>query len=222
MLTLYHCPDARSFRALWALEELGRPYALKVLPFPPRVHAKEFLELNPLGTVPLLIDGDVRMTESAAICQYLATQGTEPSDLAVRPEETDYGTWLNALHQSDATLTFPQTLVIRYGTLEPADRRQPQVVEDYTRWFYGRLRAVDTALTDRAYLAASRFTVADIAVGYALKLAEIIGLSSEFTPRVADYWARLSDRPAYRAAMEKQKVETQDEPRLEPIKIGMP
>ena len=72
MITLYHCTAARSFRPLWALEELKLPYELKMLPFPPRVFAREYLALNPLGTIPLMIDGDVtRMTESAAIVQYL-------------------------------------------------------------------------------------------------------------------------------------------------------
>jgi len=67
VITLYHCAAARSFRPLWALEELGLSYELKMLPFPPRVFAREYLALNPLGTVPLLVDGDTRMTESAAI-----------------------------------------------------------------------------------------------------------------------------------------------------------
>ena len=50
MITLYHCDGARSFRPLWMLEELRLPYELKMLPFPPRVFAKEYLALNPLGT----------------------------------------------------------------------------------------------------------------------------------------------------------------------------
>ena len=52
MLTLYHCMSARSFRPLWALEELGLSYQLVMLPFPPRVKAPEYLTVNPLGTVP--------------------------------------------------------------------------------------------------------------------------------------------------------------------------
>lgn len=52
MLTLFHCMSARSFRPLWALEELGQAYTLKMVPFPPRVHAREFLKVNALGTVP--------------------------------------------------------------------------------------------------------------------------------------------------------------------------
>ena len=50
-MRLYHCPDARSFRAIWTLEELGLSYDLKMLPFPPRVFAKDYLGLNPLGTI---------------------------------------------------------------------------------------------------------------------------------------------------------------------------
>lgn len=73
-ITLYHCVSARSFRPLWLLEELGLPYQLRMLPFPPRALARSFLQENPLGTVPLLVDGDIRMTESSAICQYLAAR----------------------------------------------------------------------------------------------------------------------------------------------------
>src|SRR5579864_3841094 len=74
MITLYHCDGARSFRPVWMLEEMGLPYELKMLPFPPRVFAKEYLALNPLGTIPLMIDGDVKMTESSGICHYLGTK----------------------------------------------------------------------------------------------------------------------------------------------------
>ena len=53
MIALWHCVDARSFRPLWALEEIGVPYHLEILPFPPRFHAREYLKINPLGTIPL-------------------------------------------------------------------------------------------------------------------------------------------------------------------------
>ena len=52
MITLYHCMSARSFRPLWMLEELGLPYELRMLPFPPRVLARSYLDLNTLGTIP--------------------------------------------------------------------------------------------------------------------------------------------------------------------------
>jgi len=82
----------------------------------PRVFAKEYLGLNPLGTIPLLLDGDTRMTESAAIAQYLVTR-YGPTPLAVGIDEPDFGAYLNWLHFGEATLTFPQTLVLRYTEL---------------------------------------------------------------------------------------------------------
>ena len=66
-LKLYHCKNARSLRPLWMMEELGLDYDLTVLPFPPRVLQKDYLAINPLGTIPYFEDGNIRMTESSAI-----------------------------------------------------------------------------------------------------------------------------------------------------------
>jgi glutathione S-transferase len=205
VITLYHCTAARSFRPLWALEELGLAYDLKMLPFPPRAFAKQYLALNPLGTIPLLIDGDTRMTESAAVLQYLVTRHG-PTPLAVDIDEPGYGAYLNWLHFGEATLTFPQTLVLRYGKLEPEERRSPQVATDYAKWFFGRLRAVEAAVTGNETLCAGRFTVADISVGYALLLAERIGLAKDFGPAVAAYWQRLQARAGFRRAVNAENV----------------
>ena len=203
MLILYHCMSARSFRALWALEELGLPYELKMLPFPPRVMAPEYLAVNPLGTIPTLFDGAMRMTESAAICQYLVTR-YGPTPLAVDPQEEDYGPYLNWLHFGEATLTFPQTIVLRYSLLETPERRSAQVAEDYTRCFLSRLRGVDAVVSQQPTLCAGRFTVADISVGFALMLAEFIGLDAKFSPAVAAYWQSLKEREGFRRAIAKQ------------------
>ena len=70
-MKLWHCQDARSLRALWALEEMGLPYELEVMPFPPRFLHAGYLEVNPLGTVPYFVDGDHALTESSGICHYL-------------------------------------------------------------------------------------------------------------------------------------------------------
>ena len=204
MATLYHCVSARSFRVLWMLEEIGLPYDLRMLAFPPRVHHKDFFALNPRGTVPLFIDGATRMTESAAICQYLAQQYA-PATLGVAPNESDYGGYLNYLHMSDATLTFPQTLVLRYSRFEPAERQQPQVVEDYGKWFHARLRTLEPQLAACTFLCAGRFTAADVAVGYALMLAELLGLHERFTPAVTAYWLRLRAREGYQRALAAQE-----------------
>ncbi len=200
MITLYHCHAARSFRPLWMLEELGLPYDLRMLPFPPRVLAREYLALNPLGTIPLLLDGDTRMTESSGICHYLGTR-YGPTPLLVGADEPEFGAFLNWMYFSDATLTFPQTLVLRYSQLEPEERRNPQVVGDYAKWFFGRLRAVEAATATAETLCAGRFTAADIVIGYALRLADNIGLAGDFGPNVAGYWRRLQARDGYQRAV---------------------
>jgi len=204
MLTLYHCHDARSFRPLWTLEEMGLQYELKVLPFPPRALAPDYLSVNPLGTVPTFFDESMRMTESAAICQYLVTR-YGPTPLAVDSSEPDFGPYLNWLYFGEATLTFPQTIVLRYSILEPEPRRSQQVAGDYTQWFLSRLRAVDAAVAKQPTLCAGRFTVADISVGFALMLAEFLGLNAKFSPAVAAYWQSLREREGFRRAIAKQE-----------------
>lgn len=204
MITLYHCMSARSFRPLWMMEELLLDYQLVMLPFPPRVHARQYLDINPLGTIPLLVDGPTRMTESAAICQYLCARNA-PTPLQVLPPEDDFGAYLNYLHFGEATLTFPQTLVLRYSRFEPQPRRQPGVAEDYKRWFMARLRTLEPLLIKQEYLCASRFTAADISVGYALMLAQYLGLAGEFTPAVSAYWSRLQQREGYLRALRSQE-----------------
>jgi glutathione S-transferase len=204
MITLYHCVSARSFRPLWMLEELAVPYELVMLPFPPRVLARSYFDLNPLGTVPLLLDGATRLTESAAICQYLCATHA-PTPLQVEPGEPDFGAYLDRLHFGEATLTFPQTLVLRYARFEPAHRRQPVVADDYARWFLARLRTLEPRLDAHDHVCADRFTAADVSVGYALMLAEHLGLAPRFTPAVARYWERLQQRAAVAVALRAEE-----------------
>ena len=122
-MKLWHCNNARSLRALWALEEMGLEYELVVMPFPPRFLYKDYLKINPLGTVPYFVDGDTHMTESTGICHYLVEKYGK-KEFALQPDHPEYGRYLNWLYHSDATLTFPQTLVLRYTRLEPEERRR--------------------------------------------------------------------------------------------------
>lgn len=199
-LTLYHCRDARSFRALWALEELGLDYTLEVLPFPPRARAEGYKEINPLGTVPALIADGHLMTESAAIPHFLATR-YGPSDLAVAPDEGAYPEYLNFLHMGEATLTFPQTIHLRYSRFQPG--RAEAAAEDYAEWFGSRLRNAE-GLMGRDFACAGRFTMADISVGYAVMLALSIGLEDQVTQGMRAYFERLSQREAFGRAKDRQ------------------
>jgi glutathione S-transferase len=202
-MKLYHCKNSRSLRPLWTLEEMQLDYELVTMNFPPRFEHDGYLDVNPLGTVPSFVDGGVTLTESTAICHYLAEK-YGPTPLAVASDEIEYGEYLNWLYRSDATLTFPQTLVLRYTRLEPEERRVPQVVEDYTKWYLSRLRSVESALEGREYLCADRFTIADIAVGYALFMGISLGLNEYYKPNCQRYLKSLMAREGFIKAMARE------------------
>lgn len=202
-MKLWHCANARSFRALWALEEMGLDYELEVLPFPPRVFKKDYLSINPLGTIPYLVDGDTHMTESSGICLYLVER-FQRYELGLKADHPEYGDYLNWLFHSDATLTFPQTIYFRYDRLEPPERRNPQAAEDYRKWYLARLRRLNKHLESREFLVAGRFTVADIAIHYALFFGESLGLADDYMPPVREYLERLKQRPAFIRAQSAQ------------------
>lgn len=201
-IKLYHCADSRSFRALWALEELGLPYELELMPFPPRASVEGYRELNPLGTVPTCFINGELMTESAAIGHVLATR-FGPSKLAVAPDESDYPAYMNFLFMGEATLTFPQTIVLRYTRLEPPERRVAQAAEDYAQWFGSRLHNA-LKLMGSEFACAGRFTMADISLGYAVMLALSIGLDEQVPEAARAYLDRLSQRAGFRRAKAAQ------------------
>jgi glutathione S-transferase len=145
------------------------------------------------------------MTESAAMIEYLALKHGG-GRLAVQPNELGFGAWLNALHFGEATLTFPQTLVLRYTRLEPEARRNPQVADDYAKWFLGRLKGLERLLETSDFVAADRFTGGDISVAYALLLAENLRLHDRFPARVSAYWQRMQARDGFKRAKEAQAV----------------
>ena len=195
-IKLWHCAVSRSIRPLWTMEEMGLDYQLEIMEFPPRFLHPGYTDINPLGTVPFFTDGDVHMTESVAISQYLV-DSYGPTDLRIAPGEKDYADYLNWIHRSDATLTFPLAIVMRYTILEP-DRGLKQAADDYTRWFFSRLRSLEAVLAEREYLCADRFTLADICVGFSLYLADtMLGLREGFKPNTEAYYQRLTARPAF-------------------------
>ena len=202
---LYHCVGARSFRVVWAAEAGNIPLQLVMLPFPPRVKQKEFLAINPLGTIPAFVTDGTVMTESMAICEFLAARHPE-SRLAVSPDEPDFAAYLNWVDHGEATLSFPQAIILRYSRFEPEERRLPQAVEDYSRWLFARLRGLDAALADgRRFLCAGRLTLADISVTYALLLADYLGMKERFSPAISAYYAGMSAEPSFQRALAREK-----------------
>jgi glutathione S-transferase len=195
MIKIWGTENSRAMRPIWTAEEMGLDYELNMMPFPPRVFMKEYLDINMLGTIPYMIDGDIKMTESVAMSQYLVEKHG-PTALRVTPEEKDYPTYLNWLYHSDATLTFPQTVVLRYKLQEPgvADA----AVEGYSRWFVSRLKLLETTLEDREYLCSDRVTIDDICVSYAINLADSLGIHQAFKPNIKRWTDLLFEREAFK------------------------
>lgn len=200
---LYTCARSRGLRATWAAEEAGVDIDLKVLPFPPRYLAPEYLAINPLGTVPLLVDGTSRMTESCAIAHYLASKDG-PSDLVIAPGERDYAEYCDFTYHADATITFPQTVYMRFVLFEK-DKGLQEAGHAYAKWYYKRLIKVEQRLEGREFLCGDRFTVADICVGYALILSASVGLDEGVPDSLKAYRERLTARPAYQRAFQREE-----------------
>lgn len=202
---LYHSVGARGLRVLWTVEELGIDCDVRLLPFPPRREAPDYLEINPLGTVPALVCGDVTMTESTAIAHFLAAR-SGPTPLVIGVDEPDYGAFLDFLHHADATLTFPQTVYLRFALFEPG-RGLADAGNLYADWFAARLIKLEKRLEGgRDFLCGERFTIADIAITYALFLAEAIGLGDRVPVAVRDYGRRMMDRPAFGRARAREQA----------------
>jgi glutathione S-transferase len=194
-IKIYSTQGSRGMRPIWTAEEMGLEYEVEMMPFPPRFMQPEFMKINILGTIPYLVDGKARMTESVGISQYFVDK-YGPTDLKVSVEEDDYPSYLNWLAHSDATITFPQTVFIRYTLQEPgvADK----AAEGYRRWFLARLKLLEATLEDREYLCSDRFTIADICVSYALYLARSLGIDEAFKPNILRWTDMLFEREAFK------------------------
>lgn len=193
MITIYASGATRSRRPLWACEEVGLPYQVVPLTFPPRLHHPEFLAISPAGALPAMTDGDVVLVESLAICEYVSRKAG--GDLTLDPGEAGYYDYLSLLQFGEATLAPPLGWARRLGAYSE------QVIADARTAFGIRLRLIEHTLADgRAFLAADRLTLADISVGYTLGLSRLSGLDDLIPPTVLAYEDRLKARPAYRRA----------------------
>ncbi len=197
-ITLYHARGARSLRVLWMLEEMGLEYGLKTMAFPPRITTPDYVEVNPTATVPALIDGDDAVFESVAAIQYLAARHG-PTPLVVEAGEAGFADYLQYLHYGEATLMAYVQAITRYTLFTP----KLEIAKEQTDLFLDRLALVERQLEGEDYLAAGRFTAADISVGYTLSLASFLELTDRFPPRVAAYWERLRARPTFKTAAHK-------------------
>ena len=201
MPTLYHSAQSRSVRPRWLLEEIGAPYELVSMSLQAGDQKKpEYLKINPNGTVPALVDGDVRLFESAAICQYLADKVPEKR-LAPPVGTPARGYYYQWIHFAMSALEPPLITIFLHTVMLPEAERIPQLVPPAREQLRSALGVLDRALAGRSFLVGDDFTAADVMVASTLAWAQMLGLLDAATPATASYLGRLMGRPAFQRAM---------------------
>ncbi len=194
MIKLYWAPQTRAFRVLFLLEESGLPYEL--VPVDIRNGAQDapaFRAINPMGKVPALVDGDVPIHESGAICAYVADH-PGAAGLAPAIGDPDRGRYLTWMFFSAACMetSFLQRMTGLALPKSTAGWGSFDLVMD----------VVDRAVQPGPYLLGERFSAADAMLGldlwYGIHLLKVV----QPTPAVAAYVERLMARPAFRRAEE--------------------
>lgn len=191
-LTLFYAPQSRAGTALRFMEELDQPYRIEIIDLTKGDQKKpEFLRRNPMGKVPLVLDGDVAVAETGAIFAYLADKYA-PGRLAPRPaqpQRADYLRWL----------------FFAAGVMEPAYGQKFfnwEVPSGQAGWgsFDTMLEVLTEAVSRREWLAGD-FSAADIYVASSLRFGTLFGIIPNQGP-LADYVSRWTDRPATKRAAE--------------------
>ena len=204
MVTVYSAPNTRAIRVIWVLEEIGAKAEIKSMPYPPRKHAPDYFAVNPTGMVPLLIDGEVRLSESMAICDYLATKHGSP--LVVPPNDPERPQFLQWLWYGESTLMTPLSRLNIVRQVERQFERKggPEVdaiIAGARDHVAERLKMLEQRLEGRDFLVAGRLTLADISVSYPLHLVGLLGVDNLLGPRSVAYHERLRARPAHQRAI---------------------
>ncbi|NVB77890.1 MAG: glutathione S-transferase family protein [Kofleriaceae bacterium] len=188
MITLYHHPFSRAAGTVWALEELGEPYKLEWVDIQKGGQkTPEFLAMNPMGKLPTLKDGDVVVTENAAICLYLADRYAI-GRLAPRLDDPKRATYLRW------SLFAPS--VIEPGSLAKLSKWEFKPGQAGWGDHESMIRAMESALEGRDYILGSEFSMADVIFGGTLNYMLRFNMI-EPRPLFTAYSERLRQRPAF-------------------------
>ena len=192
-LKFYTNPMSRGQTVRWMLEEVGQPYDTEILDYGTTMKAEPYLSVNPMGKVPAIAHKGKIVTEVAAICCYLADAFPE-TGLAPDPNDrADYYRWI-FFTSGPVEAAFSN----KAAGFEPAPERQAM-------FGYGNydlaIGTLEKALSGKEYIAADRFTAADLFVGAMVNFMLQFKLI-EPRPVFTDYAARVTDRDAYRRAKE--------------------
>ena len=199
MITLHHCHQSRSMRSLWLLHELGLAFDLKVYPFGKALRDPDYLAINPTGRVPALeIAGEV-ICESGAIAEALCEYAPE-ARLGRPPGDPERNAWLNWIHFAETISQHAAALTQQHIALYEDHMRSPIIMQLEAKRLAKTYQTVEAALTGQDYLLATGFSAADIGVGQAIYMGRHFATLDE-CPQVADWYARITTRPAFQASL---------------------
>ncbi len=191
MLTLYHHPFTRAAGVLWTLEEVGEPYELKYVDLMKgEQKSPALLALNPMGKIPVLVDGDAVVTEGAAIALYLADRYAS-GRLAPRADDPRRAAYLRW------SLFAPS--VIEPGALAKLSGWQYKPSQAGWGEHEAMLTTIDSAVGRGDYLLGDMFSIADVIFGGTLRTMVRFGMLTA-SPAVATYLERIAARPASQRA----------------------
>lgn len=191
-------PGSRLIRVTWMLEELGQPYSI----LKAKQHTDEMRRYNPSGKAPALVDGDVVVTDSAAICAYLAEKHPEKDMAPQTPAERAH---LNAwLFFAQSELEAPLWNKLKHRMLLAEEERVdvgPWTTAEFTR----EIRALELRLGEHEYAMGDRFSAADVILGHCGQWARgaRFDVASE---RVNAYFDRVLARPALARARAREEA----------------
>lgn len=194
MMKLYGFAPARSLRALWALQELEAEFEFVPVDLGAGENrSPEFLKLNPAGQVPVLVDGDLVLTESAAIVLYLAekypTKRLLPRDLKERAQV--YRWVMFAMTE----LEQPLWRIFRHTTLYPEDKRLPADIALASREFHDMAAVLNHHMEGREFIVSDKITAADCVTAWVVDFADEQRQLGDF-PRLRAYLERMYARAA--------------------------
>ena len=193
MLKLYGTPPTRALRVVWLLNELGLEHELHPVDLMQDEHHQEdFLSLNPAAKVPVLVDGDLVLTESAAIQLYLAEKypqaGFIPETLEDRAQ---MHRWMFFLVTE---VEQPLCRIARHTFVYPDEKRIPQDVELARQECLEMIAVLERHMSEREFIVGDRLSVADFNAAYTLDWANTEEML-ESAPRLRDYLKAMYSRP---------------------------
>lgn len=205
-MKLYFASNTRAERIAWLLNELGLEYEIERYTLGDKaMRSPEFLAVSPNGRVPVLDDGDVRMSESTAIAQYLLARYGE-GRLAPATGSPAFPVYLQWMLYAEGMLMAPIGNYVVETILLPPDRRSEAHAKRSLKLLGNLLKAVDAHLADRLYLAGD-FSAADTLTGHACIISQDIGAEITEMPNLVAYIERLKARPALQKVLALRATE---------------